>query len=156
MKKTLVVMMAFVLGMAVTSCKQGQKTEVANAVEEAVAAPSAAEVLTNLIEKAQAEGADWTVDQWKDVVKESFAAMVPTMKSLADFEAVMNAEAPDSTAIADAVAKLQEGEMNFANARPLLEQFVSVLKSFPNGKTVFEDKEFFNSMAKEFGIPAEE
>jgi hypothetical protein len=155
MKKTLVLLVAFVLGMAVTSCKQGQKAEVTNAVEEAVEAANPAEVLTNLIEKAKAEGANWTVDQWKDVVKESFIAMVPTMKSLADFEAVMASEAPDSAAIAEATAKLKAGEIDYATVRPVLEQFINVLKSFPNGKAVYDDKEFFNSMAKECGLPTE-
>ena len=54
MKKAFIVMMAFMLGMAVTSCKQGQKA--APTAEEVAANP--AETLTKLVEQAQAEGAN--------------------------------------------------------------------------------------------------
>ena len=52
MKKTLVVMMAFVLGLAITSCKQGPK-----AVDPEAAAADPAQTLTELIEKSKADGA---------------------------------------------------------------------------------------------------
>ena len=59
MKKTLVVMMAFMLGLAITSCKQGPK-----AVDAAEAAADPAKTLTELVDKAKAEGANWSVDEW--------------------------------------------------------------------------------------------
>ena len=55
MKKTLVVMMAFVLGLAITSCKQAPKAaEAAETTEAAAADP--VQALTELVEKAKADG----------------------------------------------------------------------------------------------------
>ena len=55
--------MAFVLGLAVMSCKQGPKAE----ATEADAAVDPIQGLTELVEKAKADGANWSVDEWKDV-----------------------------------------------------------------------------------------
>ena len=78
MKKAFIVMMAFMLGMAVTSCKQGQKA--APTAEEVAADPVA--TLNQLVEKAQAEGANWSVDEWKEAYHTVFLAMSPAMKGM--------------------------------------------------------------------------
>ena len=80
MKKTLVVMMAFVLGLAITSCKQAPKA--AEAAEAAAADP--AQTLTELVEKAKADGAKWSVDEWKDAFKTAMTAVAPMMKEVQD------------------------------------------------------------------------
>ena len=50
MKKTLVVMMAFILGMAITSCKQGPKAE-AEATETEATTAEGVKVLADLVER---------------------------------------------------------------------------------------------------------
>ena len=72
MKKILVVMIAFVLGMAITSCKQSPK-----AVDAADAADPA-KTLIEIVEKAKAEGANWTVEEWKEVFTTAMKSIAPT------------------------------------------------------------------------------
>ena len=151
MKKTLVVMMAFVLGLAITSCKQGPK-----AVDPEAAAADPAQTLTELIEKSKADGAKWSVDEWKDAYKTAMVDVAPTMKEIG---AIMEQFKPkegediDTTKLAEAMTKMKDLEEKFAPVQELLNQFDSISKSYPNGKAVSEDKEFEQQCMKEFGIP---
>ncbi len=162
MKKTLVVMMAFVLGIAVTSCKQGQKAEgavnEAEEVEEVATAGNPTEVITSLVEKAKSEGANWTVDQWKDAYKQAFTVMVPFMKGLQEVAEVIktnNKANGDTAAIAAAIKKAQVLGNEFKPIEDIIHQFDSISSSYPNGKAVEEDKEYRKQLLKEFGISEE-
>ena len=153
MKKTLVVMMAFVLGMAITSCKQGPKTDGASE-EEAAANPT--ETLNNLVEKAKSEGANWSVDQWKDAYKQAFVVMTPMLKGMYEIsQAIQSAgtENADTAAISKAMAKAKELEEQFGSLGEIVAQFDSIGKTYPNGKAVSDDKEFQKELMKEAGLP---
>ena len=151
MKKTLVVMMALMLGLAITSCKQGPK-----AADPEAAAADPAQTLTELIEKSKADGAKWSVDEWKDAYKTAMVAVAPTMKEIG---AIMEQFKPkegediDTTKLAEAMDKMKALEEKFAPVQELLNQFDSISKSYPNGKAVSEDKAFEEQCMKEFGIP---
>lgn len=151
MKKTLVVMMAFILGLAITSCKQGPK-----AADPEAAAADPAQTLTELIEKAKADGSKWSIDEWKDAYKAAMVAVAPTLKEIG---AIMEqfkpkeGEAIDTTKLAAAMEKMKALEENFAPVQELVSQFDSISKSYPNGKAVSEDKEFEKQCKEEFGIP---
>lgn len=150
MKKTLVVMMAFVFGMAITSCKQGSK-----GADQEAAAADPAKTLTELVEKSKADGSKWTVDEWKDAFKTAMAAVAPTMKEIS---AIMESLKPkegediDTTKLAEAMGKIKAIEEKFTPVQELLNQFDSISKSYPNGKAVSEDKEFEEQCLKEFDI----
>jgi hypothetical protein len=151
MKKTLVVMMAFVLGLAITSCKQGPK-----AVDPEAAAADPAQTLTELIEKSKADGAKWSVDEWKDAYKTAMVAVAPTLKEIGTIMEQFKpkeGEDIDTTKLAEAMNKMKAIEEKFAPVQELLNQFDSISKSYPNGKAVSEDKAFEEQCMKEFGIP---
>jgi hypothetical protein len=150
MKKIFVVMMAFALGMAVTSCKQGQKSEAAAAEQTE---GSSLEIMTNLVEKVKSEGANWSEEQWKDAYKQAFAVTVPIMKSFVEIAQAVNSETPDTAAISAAAKKAEAMEKEFKPLGELVERFDSIAKTFPKGKSVSEDKEFEKQMFKEFGFP---
>ena len=151
MKKAFIVMMAFMLGMAVTSCKQGQKA--APTAEEVAADPVA--TLNQLVEKAQAEGANWSVDEWKDAYHTAFLAMSPAMKGIYEVMQLIQGEgaATDTAAISKAMAKAKDIEAQFGKLGGIVEKFDSIGKLYPNGKTVSEDKEFEKACLKEIGLP---
>ena len=152
MKKTLVVMMAFVLGLAITSCKQAPKA--AEAAEAATADP--VQTLTELLEKAKADGAKWTVDEWKDAFKVAMTTVAPTLKEIGEITASLQTkegEEPDTAKISEAFEKMKLMQEKYAPFEEILDQFDSISKSYPNGKAVSEDKEFEAAMMKERGIP---
>ena len=150
MKKTLVVMMAFVLGLAITSCKQGPKV-----VDAAEAAADPAKTLTELVDKAKAEGANWSVDEWKDAFKTAMACVAPTMKEVQELTSSLQTkegEEPDTAKLAEVMTKLGELKVKYDPIENLISQFDSISKSYPNGKAVSDDKEFEKAMMKEFGL----
>ena len=151
MKKAFIVMMAFMLGMVVTSCKQGQKA--APTAEEVAADPVA--TLNQLVEKAQAEGANWSVDEWKEAYHTAFLAMSPAMKGMYEVMQLIQGEgaATDTAAISKAMAKAKDIEAEFGKLGGIVEKFDSIGKLYPNGKTVSEDKEFEKACLKEIGLP---
>ena len=158
MKKTLVLLVAVALGMSVTSCKQqGQQTQseaVETAVEEVVeAAPSSVEMMTSLLEKAKSEGANLSVDEWKDLYKQSFALMVPHILKSAEFEKAVLEGKADSIENPENAEAIENGKKEFAALTPILEELTSIMESFPNGKAVLDDKEFGKGLIEEFQIP---
>ena len=151
MKKTLVVMMALMLGLAITSCKQGPK-----AADPEAAAADPAQTLTELIEKSKADGSKWSVDEWKDAFKTAMVAVAPTLKEIGTIMEQFKpkeGEDIDTTKLAEAMNKMKAIEEKFAPVQELLNQFDSISKSYPNGKAVSEDKAFEEQCMKEFGIP---
>ena len=151
MKKTLVVMMALILGLAITSCKQGPK-----AADPEAAAADPAQTLTELIEKSKADGSKWSVDEWKDAYKTAMVAVAPTLKEIGTIMEQFKpkeGEDIDTTKLAEAMNKMKAIEEKFAPVQELLNQFDSISKSYPNGKAVSEDKAFEEQCMKEFGIP---
>ena len=151
MKKTLVVMMAFVLGLAITSCKQAPK-----AVDPEAAAADPAQTLTELVEKSKAEGANWSVDEWKNAYKTAMAAVAPQMQELgAIMESIKGGpdQEVDTAKVSQAMEKMEELGKKFQPLQDILTQFDSISRSYPNGKAVAEDKEFEKQMLEEFKIP---
>ena len=151
MKKAFIVMMAFMLGMAVTSCKQC--LQAAPTAEEVAADPVA--TLNQLVEKAQAEGANWSVDEWKEAYHTAFLAMSPAMKGMYEVMQLIQGEgaATDTAAINKAMSKAKDIEAEFGKLGGIVEKFDSIGKLYPNGKTVSEDKEFEKACLKEIGLP---
>ena len=155
MKKAFVVLMAFMLGMGVTSCNQGQKAAPAAEAEHVEATPDPEETLNQLVAKAQAEGANWSVDQWKDAYRSAFDVMSPAMKSMYEVMQLVQGEgaATDTAAISKALAKAKEIEEEYGKIGVIVLKFDSIGKLYPNGKTVSEDKEFEKQLLKEVGLP---
>ena len=152
MKKAFLVMMAFVIGMTVTSCKQGQKS--GTTPEEAAANP--VETLNQLVDKAKAEGANWSVDEWKEAYRTAFYAMSPAMKGMYEIMQLMKGttdESVDTVAIAKAMTKAKEIEVKFGQVASIVERFDSIGNLYPNGKSVSEDKDFEKQLLKEVGLP---
>lgn len=143
--------MAFVLGLAITSCKQAPK-----AVDPEAAAADPAQTLTELVEKSKAEGANWSVDEWKNAYKTAMAAVAPQMQELgAIMESIKGGpdQEVDTAKVSQVMEKMEELGKKFQPLQDILTQFDSISRSYPNGKAVAEDKEFEKQMMEEFKIP---
>ena len=128
MKKTLVVMMAFVLGLAITSCKQAPK-----AVDPEAAAADPAQTLTELVEKSKAEGANWSVDEWKNAYKTAMAAVAPQMQELgAIMESIKGGpdQEVDTAKVSQVMEKMEELGKKFQPLQDILTQFDSISRSY--------------------------
>ena len=147
------------MGIAVTSCKQqGQQAqsepvEAVETVVEEAAEPDPVDAFNTLLEKAKAEGENWSVDEWKEAYRQSFAFMAPHILKSAEFEKAVTEGQADSIINPETVEAIENSKKAFAALTPILEQFVTAMGSFPNGKAVMEDAEFLKAVADEFGIP---
>lgn len=151
MKKMFVVMMAFVLGMAVTSCKQSSPKAEGAQTEEAAENPQ--EAVKALVEKASAEGANWTADQWKDAAKQIVVAMAPALQLMNEMNQIISAEKPDTAKLNATISKLEEVSKEIKPIEEFMEKFDSIAKTTEIGKAVLEDKEFEKELKKAAGLP---
>ena len=111
-------MMAFLLGLAVMSCKQGSK-----AADIEAAADDPAKTISELVEKSKADGANWSVDEWKNAYKTAMAAVAPTFKEISTILEQFKpkeGEELDTTKMATAMEKMKALEERFAPVQELL------------------------------------
>lgn len=153
MKKLLMGIFAFCLGLGMISC--GNKT-VSNNEGEKVAE----EKITpqEVIAKAKAEGANWDEAQWKAAMKDMMKAVSPLFDYMRDMEKQMKeAENGDDAAKVAAVAKIMsDAESKKKEFEPLekaLNEFEKIMEGSEIGKKVNEDKAFQEEIKKEFNLP---
>ena len=84
MKKLLIGLFAFALCMGINSCAKENKEAAEKAGEEVVEAVEKTPVLADIVAKAKAEGANWSVDEWKEQFKQVLLAIKPMMVELSD------------------------------------------------------------------------
>ena len=159
-KNTIIFMVAAVIMVVCiflnySSCRNDSTQEQAPKAAEAAAADPV-QTLTELVEKAKADGAKWTVDEWKDAFKTAMTTVAPLLKEIGEMTASLKTkegEEVDTAKIAAFAEKMKEMQEKYAPFEEILDQFDSISKSYPNGKAVSEDKEFEAAMMKELGIP---
>lgn len=153
MKKLLMGIFAFCLGLGMISC--GNKT-VSNNEGEKVAEKKITP--QEVIAKAKAEGANWDEAQWKAAMKDMMKAVSPLFDYMRDMEKQMKeAENGDDAAKVAAVAKIMsDAESKKKEFEPLekaLNEFEKIMEGSEIGKKVNEDKAFQEEIKKEFNLP---
>lgn len=143
MKKVVLGMLALMMCLGLASCKQSSETE---------STPNMADV----VEKAKAEGANWSVDEWKEAFKQMMLAAKPMMVEMSDL--MKSIEAPegqdvDPAKIAEVMGKIQEVQKKYPDYEKLMNEFDEAAKASENGKKVIEDEEWGKSVMKELGLP---
>ncbi len=129
MKKLLIGMLALVMAVGFTACSSGTPT-----MEEIVAS-------------AKADGANWTVDQWKDAYRNMAANVKPMMDEMKEMMELLEKDPTKAMEMA------QNLETKYAPLNKLVEEFDEIAASTENGKKVAEDKEFEEQLKKEFDFP---
>ena len=161
MKKVIIGMFAFCLGLGMISC--GNKTAGGNTKDSTATAAAPVEEtvkMEDVIAKAKAEGANWDEAQWKDAFKDMFKAAAPMFDYMKEMEKKLkDAESGDDAAkIAAAAEIMKEAEAKQKEFEPLskaFEEFSNIAEKNPVAKKLMEDKAFEQEMKKEFNLPEE-
>lgn len=137
MKNLLTIALLMVIGFSFVACKGGGMSGMKPA---------------EIAAKAKAEGANWTVDQWKDATKAMFESMKPMLKELEAIKAKVD-NPNDSLAALKALGELQELSKKYEADSKAMEEFMAAAEGCENGKAMSADDEWVKSMYKELGIP---
>ena len=139
MKKVLVGMLALVMCLGLASCSKESGAS-----------------LADVVAKAKTDGANWSVDEWKDAYKTAMEAVKPMMLEVSEITKSMQApegQEADPAKLAEAMGKLQELQTKYGDVEKLMDEFEKIAKGTENGKKVSEDEEWLKSVAKELGLP---
>lgn len=160
MKKTILMLMAVVGITSLVAC--GNKTDATQngATDSAavkndttqVATPAATETpsLADLVAKAKAEGANWSVDEWKEQVKQALLAIKPMAVAVDNLTKKIGT--PEAQNI-DFEAEMKKIQEQYPDIDSLLDEFNKVAESCANGKAVLDDEEWGNKTKAELGVP---
>lgn len=131
MKKLLFGLFALVLCMGLTSCGSPD--------------------LKKLADRAEKEGAEWSVEQWKEHFKEYAKAMVPLMEDLQtlDEKKEKAKSADERKLISEEEKKLDEKYKDLIWAS---DRFENAAKATKNGMEVLKDDDFKEEVFKELGF----
>ena len=148
MKKFLIGIVALVLCLGMNSCKKegAPEGEKQDATEKVAEAPSLADVVA----KAKAEGANWSVDEWKEAFKSVALAIKPMMVEMN--EVTKKVEADPSKA-GDLMKELEAIQAKFPDFEKLMDEFTATAEGCENGKAVIDDEEWGTKMMEELGVP---
>lgn len=103
-----------------------------------------------IVAKAKAEGANWSVDEWKASTKDMMVAMKPMLLKIASLFEKMEKNPDRRDEIQEEMKRIQTEYKPFEK---LMNDFEKYAKSTENGKTVFDDEEWGNALKKELGLP---
>ena len=114
-----------------------------------------------IIEKAKSEGANWSIDQWKDATRQILIGMKPMFEVMADlqkktddpeFQKKMQENPAEATKL---LGEFQEKMKEFAPMENIMKDFEKAAEASENGKKVLNDDEFSKELKKELGLPEE-
>ncbi len=103
--------------------------------------------MEEIVASAKADGANWTVDQWKDAYRNMAANVKPMMDEMKEMMELLEKDPTKAMEMA------QNLETKYAPLNKLVEEFDEIAASTENGKKVAEDKEFEEQLKKEFDFP---
>lgn len=100
----------------------------------------------DLLAKAKAQGANWSVDEWKAAYKEMLQIAKPMLTILGNITNTMKTDPKKAM-------EMNKELMNYEGIDKTFKEFKEFIKTTPNGKIVDNDKEWYDKVAKELGIP---
>ena len=103
-----------------------------------------------VLENAQKDGANWSVEEWKDAYRVSMQATKPMLEELSKIkENAQNLSEEDKVKM---LGELAEKMKKYEELSNQLEAFNKAAHATENGKKVSEDLEFQKELAKELGM----
>ena len=103
-----------------------------------------------LLAKAKADGANWSVDEWKAAFKDFALIEKPLMIELQN---IITELVNNPSNVEELKNKNKNLEATFTKISEYYDEFEKFGLSTPNGKIVFEDKDWLNKTQQELGIP---
>ena len=154
-KMFFVAIVALAMGLGMTSCKQNAASgdaAQADQTEQAETPADPVEALTALMEKAKAEGANWTEEQWKENFKQAVIAAKPMFVELCAVTKEMKAAEGNEAKAMELLGKMGGVVEKYKGVDSLFTAYGKIAQSFPNGKKVNDDREWGEKLMKELGI----
>lgn len=149
MRKFIIGLFALVLCLGINSCKKEGSPEAEKqeaATEKVAEAPSIADVVA----KAKAEGANWSVDEWKEAFKSFILAIKPMMVEMNE---VTKKVQDDPAKAADLLKELEAIKAKYPDHEKYMDEFSKIAESCENGKAVIDDEEWGAKVLEELGVP---
>ena len=148
----------FALAMMVAvafSCANQEKAKNAEAEEENVEETAietkcdstATEVMTDIVAKAKAEGANWSIDEWKA----AFTKVCITMKQLVDDSKSLSESMAENNS-AELVEQFEKLQKEYEPVVALMDEFTEIAKSTENGLAVHNDEDFNNQLQEKYNL----
>ncbi len=163
MKKLLIAAVTLVMGMSMMSCNNGSAPAKGDGADSAATTEKVEKVekkvdLAEVVAKAKAEGANWTVDEWKASFRDVIIGCLPMFNYMKDMQEKMKAaeggdDAAKTAAALQALGDLEAKAKEFEPIEKLMGEYEEIAKKTANGKAVMEDKEFEEQLKKEFDLP---
>lgn len=150
MKKILIGMFAFALCLGMNSCVKETKDAAEQAKDAVEQVAEKAPALADIVAKAKAEGANWSVDEWKEQFKQVMLAIKPMMVEMSDLVKNMK---DDPSKMAEMVTESENIQKKYADLSKLMDEFSEIAEATENGKIVIDDEEWGKKMMEELGIP---
>lgn len=152
-RQLLAVVVAVAVAVGMASCKQ--KSEAPAAAEQPAAEQVEAQQpqqtsAADIVAKAKAEGANWSVDQWKAATKDMMVVLKPMLLKISGMVEKMQKE-PDK--IAEVMEEMKGLQTEFEPFEKLMNEFEEVAKATVNGKAVLDDEEWGKQLKKQLGLP---
>ena len=110
--------------------------------------------MKSIVEKAKTEGANWSVDEWKDAFKGMMQGMKPMYEEMQGLQKEMEGKSEEEklAAVAEMMKKGEELQKKYADVEKLMNEFEEAAKATENGKKVADDEEFGKQCLKELGM----
>lgn len=147
MKKIFIILFAFALCVGMNSCiketKEAPEQLVEGATEEI---PS----LSDLVEKAKAESANWSVEEWKEQFKNMLLAIKPMKVEQDEITKKLGGDPSKEEELKQAT---EEIEKKYPNFNELIAEFKTLASATENGRLVIDDEEWGDNIMEELGVP---
>ncbi|MBR1733208.1 MAG: hypothetical protein IJ729_05665, partial [Alloprevotella sp.] len=106
--------------------------------------------LADIVAKAKAEGANWSVDEWKEQFKQAMLAYKPAALEMDSI--IKKIGTPEAQGI-NFDEEIKKVTAKYPDIDNLLGEFNKVAESCANGKAVLADEEWGKKLMEELGIP---
>ena len=150
-------MCAFALCLGMNSCIKETKDATDQAKDAVEQAKDAVEqvveetpVLADVVAKAKAEGANWSVDEWKEAFKQTLLAIKPMM---VDMKEISDKMKEDPSKAVELMTQMKDLEKKYPDFSKLMDEFSELAEATANGKVVIDDEEWGKKIMEELGVP---
>ncbi len=150
MKKFFVGIVAIAITMGMVSCKQKSEAPAAAEQAETEQVETKQPTIEEIVAKAKAEGANWSVDEWKSSTKDMMIALKPMLLKISEMVSQME---KDPSKAVEIMANMKALEEEFKPMENLMNEFEEIAKGTENGKAVMDDEAWGNQLKQELGLP---
>jgi hypothetical protein len=150
MKKFFVGIVAIAITMGMASCKQKSEAPAAAEQAETEQVETKQPTIEEIVAKAKAEGANWSVDEWKSSTKDMMIALKPMLLKISEMVSQME---KDPSKAVEIMANMKALEEEFKPMENLMNEFEEIAKGTENGKAVMDDEAWGNQLKQELGLP---